>query len=76
MAPMEGLTDFTYRNAYEKTFGKGRITKYFTPFIPAAKKMSKKMKQKRKNNKKNTCETGQIMLSYRLVICKNSLLPA
>lgn len=33
MAPMEGLTDFTYRNAYEKTFGKGRITKYFTPFI-------------------------------------------
>lgn len=40
------------------------------------KKMSKKMKQKRKNNKKNTCETGQIMLSYRLVICKNSLLPA
>ena len=34
------------------------------------------MKQNRKNNKKNTCETGQIMLSYRLVICKNSLLPA
>ena len=33
MAPMEGLTDFTYRNAYEETFGKGRITKYFTPFI-------------------------------------------
>ena len=45
MAPMEGLTDFTYRNAYEKTFGKGRITKYFTPFIPAAKKMSKKIKR-------------------------------
>ena len=42
---MEGLTDFTYRNAYEKTFGKGRITKYFTPFIPAAKKMSKKIKR-------------------------------
>ena len=40
------------------------------------RKMSKKMKQNRKNNKKNTCETGQIMLSYRLVICKNSLLPA
>ena len=45
MAPMEGLTDFTYRNAYEKTFGKGRITKYFTPFIPATKKMSKKIKR-------------------------------
>ena len=44
--------------------------------IMIARKLSKKMKQKRKNNKKNTCETGQIMLSYRLVICKNSLLPA
>ena len=33
MAPMEGLTDFTFRNAYEKTFGKGRVAKYFMPFI-------------------------------------------
>lgn len=33
MAPMEGLTDFTFRNAYEKIFGKGKIAKYFTPFI-------------------------------------------
>lgn len=40
------------------------------------KGLRKKMKQNRKNNKKNTCETGRIMLSYRLVICKNSLLPA
>ena len=42
--------------------------------IPKA--FAKKMKQNLKNNKKNTCETSQIMLSYRLVICKNSLLPA
>lgn len=33
MAPMEGLTGFTYRNAWAK-FYKG-IDKYFTPFIPA-----------------------------------------
>lgn len=33
MAPMEGLTDVTFRNAYEKIFGKGKIAKYFTPFI-------------------------------------------
>lgn len=26
---MEGLTDFTYRNAYEKTFGKGKNYKIF-----------------------------------------------
>ena len=33
MAPMEGLTDYTFRRAYEATFGKGRVDKYFTPFI-------------------------------------------
>lgn len=31
MAPMEGLTGYVYRNAYEKHFG--GIDKYFTPFI-------------------------------------------
>lgn len=30
-APMEGITGFIYRNAYEKFFG--HIDKYFTPFI-------------------------------------------
>lgn len=33
MAPMEGLTDYTFRNAYETVFGKGRVAKYFMPFI-------------------------------------------
>lgn len=32
-APMEGLTGYIYRNAYEKYFGKGQIDKYFIPFI-------------------------------------------
>lgn len=31
MAPMEGLTGYVFRNAYEKHFG--QIDKYFTPFI-------------------------------------------
>lgn len=31
MAPMEGITGYLYRNAYEKCFGE--IDKYFTPFI-------------------------------------------
>lgn len=31
MAPMEGLTGYIYRNAYEKHFG--GIDRYFTPFI-------------------------------------------
>lgn len=31
MAPMEGLTGYVYRNAYQKNYG--NIDKYFTPFI-------------------------------------------
>ena len=31
MAPLEGLTVHTYRNAFHKVFG--GIDKYFTPFI-------------------------------------------
>lgn len=37
LAPMEGITTYTYRNAYNKYFG--GINKYFTPFI-ASKKMN------------------------------------
>lgn len=32
-APMEGITGYIYRNAYEKYYGSGRINKYFLPFI-------------------------------------------
>ena len=37
LAPMEGITTYTYRNAYNKYFGD--VNKYFTPFI-ASKKMN------------------------------------
>lgn len=33
MAPMEGLTDYMFRNAYDEFFGHGKIDKYFMPFI-------------------------------------------
>lgn len=33
MAPMEGLTDYMSRNAYDEFFGRGKIDKYFMPFI-------------------------------------------
>ncbi len=42
MAPMEGITIYTYRNAYREFFG--HIDKYFTPFIAA--EGSRKMKKR------------------------------
>lgn len=38
-APMEGITGFVYRNAYEACF-KGSIDKYFAPFITAVSQRS------------------------------------
>ncbi|EKQ56816.1 MULTISPECIES: tRNA-dihydrouridine synthase family protein [unclassified Clostridium] len=37
-APLEGVTGYIYRNAYEKFFG--QIDKYFTPFISPTKNKS------------------------------------
>lgn len=53
LAPMEGITGFIYRNAYEKFFH--NIDKYFTPFIVGNKSRSLKTKELRdvlpENNK-------------------------
>ena len=43
LAPMEGITGYIVRNAFAHYFP--YIDKYFTPFIPAAKKMNKKIKR-------------------------------
>ena len=43
LAPMEGITGYIVRNAYAHYFP--NIDKYYTPFIPAAKKMYKKIKR-------------------------------
>lgn len=42
MAPMEGLTGYIYRNAYQKYFHD--IDRYFTPFI-TNKKLDFKVKR-------------------------------
>lgn len=41
LAPMEGITGYIIRNAYAHHYQ--HIDKYYTPFIPAAKRMSKKI---------------------------------
>ena len=41
LAPMEGITGSIVRNAFFHQFGS--IDKYFTPFIPAAKRLSRKI---------------------------------
>ena len=64
MAPMEGLTDFTYRNAYEKTFGKGRITKYFTPFISPNQSenfLAREIRDIDRGHNKDTYTVAQVM---------------
>jgi tRNA-dihydrouridine synthase len=43
LAPMEGITGYTYRNCYKKFFN--NIDKYFTPFIPTNKSKSLKTKE-------------------------------
>ena len=39
-APLEGITGYIYRNVYEEHFGKGKIDKYFIPFIAPNKNKS------------------------------------
>ena len=43
LAPMEGLTGYIVRNAFHHNFD--FIDKYYTPFIPAAKRMNSKIKR-------------------------------
>lgn len=43
LAPMEGLTTFIYRSAYNRYFG--RIDKYFTPFISSRKMNSREINE-------------------------------
>lgn len=45
LAPMEGITGYVYRNAYEKHFG--NIDKYFTPFIVPNQNKTLKTKELR-----------------------------
>ena len=62
LAPMEGITGFVYRNAYEKFFG--NVDKYFTPFIVPTSSNSFKTKELRDilpENNKNLNIVPQIL---------------
>ena len=52
LAPLEGITGYVYRNAYEKSFH--NMNRYFTPFISANMHHSLKTREERdlaiKNN--------------------------
>ena len=56
MAPMEGLTGYIYRNAFEKYFGNGKVDKYFIPFISpnqSQKFLAKEIKDVAKEDRKS-----------------------
>lgn len=62
LAPMEGLTGYVFRNAYEKIYGK--IEKYFTPFIVPVIKREFKDRELRDilpENNENTYTVPQIL---------------
>lgn len=53
LAPMEGLTDYMFRNAFDEFFGHGKINKYFMPFISpnqTEKFLAKEMRDIDSNN--------------------------
>lgn len=62
LAPLEGITGFTYRNSYNKTFN--NIDKYFTPFIVPNTSKSLKTRELRDilpENNKNIHVVPQIL---------------
>lgn len=52
-APLEGVTGHIYRNAYEEFYGKGRIDKYFVPFISPNKTKGFTAREQRDMNPEN-----------------------
>ena len=64
LAPLEGLTDYTFRNSYEQVYGKGKIAKYFTPFIsPNSSEnfLTKEMRDVDRDNNKGLYVVPQVM---------------
>lgn len=63
-APMEGLTDYMYRNAYDEFFGQGKIDKYFMPFISPNKTdkfLAKEMRDIDRVNNQTVKSIPQVM---------------
>ena len=59
LAPMEGITNHIYRNAYEKYYG--NIDKYFTPFIANKSLKTKELAEVLPENNKVNCLIPQIL---------------
>jgi len=59
LAPMEGITNYIYRNAYEKYYG--NIDKYFTPFIANKNLKTKELFEVLPENNKVNCLIPQIL---------------
>ena len=61
-APLEGITGFVFRNAYEKYYG--GVDKYFTPFITPHTKKNMDMREKRDilpEHNKGICVIPQVL---------------
>ena len=70
LAPMEGLTDYMFRNAFDEFFGHGKIDKYFMPFISpnqTEKFLAKEMRDIDRNN--NLINSIIQRISYGQPIC-------
>lgn len=64
MAPMEGLTGYIYRNAFERYFGCGKMDKYFIPFISpnqSQKFLAKEIRDIERENNQGMYAVPQIM---------------
>ena len=59
LAPMEGLTTYIYRNAYNRCFG--GIDKYFTPFISSGKMNSREINEILPEHNEDMCVVPQIL---------------
>ena len=59
LAPMEGITTYIYRNAYNRYFG--GIDKYFTPFIASKKMKRRELNEILPENNQGLCVVPQIL---------------
>ena len=73
MAPMEGVTNFTYRNSYNEVFG--QVDKYMTPFIcptPTKSYQSKEYKEMSTENNKELDISLQLLTNDAQLLLKGA----
>ncbi len=70
LAPLEGITGYVYRNAYEKVFH--NVDKYFTPFLSPTK--NKKLTSREKNDVLPEHNKGMYVVPQILTNCAEHFL--